>query len=223
MRKQLKQMDDIRLRILADLVHADKDGAFVVSFCGAVRRAGTTSVTVGVARAFSRAAPGKKVLILPFAREGKSAGELVPNLFKKPAPEVKKPVSSPDEGDEETLAPKVGPLDGVLHGPEGLDLLPVTGPLEVRRLCEDDPDFWKAVNETYFAVLIDAGLLGSEAMLLAGRHVDLNLLVVDGKKMRKAELERLHQRFTAAKIEPDGVILNRRKDYLPRLLRASIE
>ncbi|WP_139229774.1 CpsD/CapB family tyrosine-protein kinase [Litoreibacter janthinus] len=217
-------MDDIRLRILADMVQRNKHGAFVVSFCGAVRRAGTTSITIGVARSFSRATPGKKVLILPFAREGKSVAEMAPNLFGKAAPEAKPANRPTEEGDgEAVVAAKTGPLDDIIHGPDGLDLLPVTGPFEVRRLCEEDPDFWNAVNETYFAVLIDTGLLGSEAMLLASRHVDLNLLVVDGKKMRTAELERLHQRFTAAKIEPDGVILNRRKEYLPRLLRASIE
>lgn len=218
-------IDDVRLRIMSEMQLSDTDKAFLVAFAGATRRAGATTVAVGVARAFQEAAMEGDTLLVGLSSEGKSASAIAraeggatsaaTGGVDKDGAASSKTKSKPDPS--EVLAKHVQ------RSKAGFDVVTVSEPAELRRLFKDDNPFWSAVSEKYKVVCIDAGTAASEGHVLIAPKADLSLLVVDGKRISRRELTRLGERLEDAHLKPDGVILNRRKEYLPRFFRAAVE
>lgn len=204
-------MQDLRVRITSDILEKGSDQAFVVLFAGAIHKAGATTVAVGVARDFQETMPRKKILLLGLTNRGKSVSAIAKS---KP----KAAVNGDADDDAETSI-----LDRCEISANGFDVLNISDPNEMRALIADKWNFWKKLRDTYYLVIVDVGRIISEAHVLASRHSDCTLVVVDGKRMKRLELRHLHERMAAANIHANGIIYNKRRDYLPRLFRAAIE
>jgi len=205
-------MQDLRVRITSDILEKSSDQAFVVLFAGAIHKAGTTTVAVGVAREFQETMPQKKILLLGLTNRGKPVSAIA-----KSKPKAALHNDSSD-GDAETSI-----LDRCETSANGFDVLNIYDPNEMRAMVVDKWNFWKTLRDTYYLIIVDVGRIISEAHVLASRQSDCTLVVVDGKRMKRLELRHLHERMAAANIQANGIIYNKRRDYLPRLFRAAIE
>jgi len=221
-------INDVRIRIMSEMHVQEPEGAFLVGFVGATRRAGTSTVAVGVARAFHEASTVERsTLLIGLSLQGKPAASIAKatplSLSGSKAPEDTAKDAT-DKNAKPKKDEKPDPLSGrVQQAKNGFDVISVENAADLRKLFEDDARFWDAVADRYEIVCIDAGLAGSEAHVLMAQKLNLSLLVVDGKRITRRELARLRERMEGAHIMPDGVILNRKKDYLPRIFRAAVE
>jgi len=225
-------MQDIRVRITSDILEKGCDQAFVVFFAGAIHKAGATTVAVGVARDFQGTMPQKKILLLGLTNQGTSVSAIAKSKPKEVANSVVadanevvdfQTIRRPDRQFQADDDAETNILNRCEISANGFDVLNISDPNEMRAQVADKSDFWNKLHNTYYLVIVDVGRFISEAHVLASRHSDCTLVVVDGKRMKRLELRHLRERMAAANINADGIIYNKRRDYLPRLFRAAIE
>lgn len=238
------EIESIRLRIKSVMRSHDPDKVFVVAFVGATPRSGVSTMSVAIARSFSEADMNERTLLLGISGRGRSVDKIA-RAKKVPVPandaskfsskrasetedgaddaseEAAETEAAPTVVAEETALPHV--FRAVKRSKRGFDVLNRDDPDEIRDLFRPNSAFWPEVAQRYKVAFIDSGLVGSEPHILASNKADLTLLVVDGNKINRSELTRLSERLDQAEMSPDGVILNSRKDYLPRIFRAAVE
>ncbi|MEO1140138.1 MAG: hypothetical protein AAFW87_11850 [Pseudomonadota bacterium] len=219
------EIEDVRLRIKSEMYARAPEKTFIVAFVGATRRAGTSTMAVAVARAFHEAEMRGKTLLLGIAGHGKSVDKIA-RATKPPEPANNDAgfASNRTTGDmEEKTAYTPAVLQQVKKSKKGFDVLTKEDAQDMRRLFERNSPFWPEVTQRYQVAFIDSGTVGSEPHIAAATKADLTLLVVDGTKITRSELSRLRERLEQARLMPDGVVLNRKKEYLPRIFRAAVE
>ncbi len=226
--RSLSDIEEVRLRIKSEMYARDPDKTFIVAFVGATRKAGTSTMAVAVAQAFHDADMRGKTLLLGISGAGKPLEKIARVTQARTAANIPAPATAdtarPKPADKTAVSrdtPAV--LQEVTQSKGGFDVLSVSDPDEMRRLFEPNNSFWPEVQQRYGVAILDTGTVGSEPHMAAATKADLVLLVVDGRKITRSELSRLRERLDQAKLMPDGVVLNRKKEYLPRIFRAAVE
>lgn len=228
--RNLSEIENVRLRIKSEMYARDPDKTFIVAFVGATRKAGTTTMAVAVAQAFHQAEMRGKTLLLSMSGHGKSVEKIARVSHSKTKQNDDTATGSVSAGNSnaigtntETNRDKPAVLQKITQSKGGFDVLSVSDDAEMRRLFEPNNPFWPEVLQRYGVTFVDTGTVGSEPHMAAATKADMVLLVVDGKKITRSELARLRERLDQAKLMPDGVVLNRKRDYLPRIFRAAVE
>lgn len=150
---------------------------------------GATTVSVGLARAFARNGAAGALLVTDTERRG-PARRLVQAA---PVPDAASPAGACRAA---TTA-------------DGLTLMPLNATPEIA--------IWRSENESG-AVVIDAGALDGRLPYVIRPLVSYALLVVNARTTTLPMLERLRSVLDAKKFEVDGIILNRRRHYIPKFL-----
>lgn len=172
-------------------------GGVVVVLTGHRRRDGVTTMAIALARYFA-ATPSRRVLLIDASENGGS----IPWQWDHTAPDV-------------TLSPIESLIQAAQGGGDGHRVALLRWP--------GDPggapaDLVAESRQRYDVVLVDAGPLTGAGFRRWSRCADQTVLVVDGNRTTVEALRRLATELDHAQVQLTGVILNRRRFWIPDFL-----
>jgi hypothetical protein len=92
------------------------------------------------------------------------------------------------------------------------------GPVELAAYQDFYGDLITQLKDTYPIILIDAGSMSDDMLLVWRRIVDLAALVIDVRQSQQDVLENFRRELDRSVIKFDGFITNRRKYFIPDFL-----
>lgn len=198
--------DAIRERILAgERTGKATDGGTVVLVTAGSRGQGITSITIGLARAFTRG-PACRTLVIDHDASARGIATRVGGSLKL-VDISQRPGASSDI------------ISGIQRpGQEGFALITLATDYVGRVDAAVREAVLKELRLAYDVILVDAGSLQTHAPLVWGRQVDQTILVIDTTVTTAAALERVKTDLQYADQTLTGVILNKRQLPVPDAL-----
>lgn len=200
-----KQIQDLPLDLSAEikpLIHKlgtvlGKEGAgSILTFAAARSGEGTTTVARAFARALN-AETGKKILVIEGGADEKSMGNGIVELVSSGA----------------DISSGLTPLGSGIF--TGKWVTSAQGKTMSTRVIADKA-FWQSLQHGFDVVIIDAPSLQESLNAIAfAQASDLTILVVEAEATRKEVVENLRDTFMAANVKIGGVIINKRRLYIP--------
>ncbi len=207
---QLEQYE--RLRVVLSL-EASRSDSKCVMLVSALPGEGVSTVTLGLASTMAEASR-QGVLVLDLANSGPA---LAAGLGVYPRYGVSELLAKEVTASEAIVETSVPHLFVLGRGRRSLDLSNSTSITHFEELI-------KAMRSDFDFVIVDGGSLETspDSLMVATRAADSVILVVQAERTGTDTVRETSQRLTHAGANVRGIILNRRREYLPRFLAKRI-
>lgn len=170
------------------------------------RREGVTTIAAGLAEAFGDDLEGKVLLIDPHPANSRLKKRLrAQQIYPAETVEV-------GQGADEERTPTAVLLRSAHRKFDVLQIMKSIGTTE-----SAFRKYAVSIYPLYDVVIVDAGSLKADIAYRTKDLADSTLLVVDARRTTVQMLERVKKTLAARNFDVDGIILNRRRSYVPKV------
>ncbi len=192
-----------RLSIGYEIDGPRRETAYVIVLTSRVAGEGVTTVATELAQSYADLHQRRILLVDSTVKPGPLANRMGAECQVVTSDDIGEP-----SGDGELP-------DGVIRVGKTIEL-PVISLDGCHALCSPGwPTMLARLKESYDLIVVDAGCLETEAPGVWKQWADRIILVIDCTKMTIIELERLDAELRDSSIKLDGVILNKKHNYVP--------